>query len=435
MTWQGWPADVFERRLGEVALRAAPLLVHPHLWINRRKETVEFIDARRIRRRVSLDFTLPHSEQTTMRLANVGPAALVPLAMLEKAPLRGFSVTDENGRALPVLTRQQNGRLSAEMLSGLARAVLGASTPLPKSIEHDLSTIACSSRVDARDALSRLRAQSGGASAQRATLWSHQFFRHLAEGLVENFVLLVQLAAEPGERRIVKFEYETHLPFRRTSRGAITRFLGFGSLPFGIPTPSASHAASYHLEVGAPPGLIFESAELRNPDQSGPHIRCSGGELIHLVASPPKAEAPVYAHLSLRQAPSALLTAAAVLAGATALWLLCAAWWLPTEEGRPTAAADAVTALFLAGPGLLLALIFRPGQHLLSLALYRGTHVLIMCTALMSLVAPSLLVLDVSRGSRAAVWTTMGILSGAVTLLLVAALIWGTWVARTTRDV
>lgn len=79
-----WPVDSFGESIGSLAWKAAPLLLHPDSWVHRRKETIDFLDAGRLRRRVSVDFTLPNEDQLVLRVGGPTSQVLVPLGMLEE---------------------------------------------------------------------------------------------------------------------------------------------------------------------------------------------------------------------------------------------------------------------------------------------------------------------------------------------------------------
>lgn len=316
---------------------------------------------------------------------------------------------DESGRALPVLTRDENGRLSQEMLIAVAQGLLPQGEVLDSDIERDLIVIATCDVDEATRAYRRISQQTGGARQQRTALWSHELFAFLVEALTKNFILLVAIDAEAGQRRIIKFEYETRFERTRQTRGAIARLFGWGALPLGLPTPSASHAASYHLEVVSPPGVLIKAADLRLPEGGEVLTRSVGGERVHLFGSFRGAERS-FALLTLMQSPSAPLFTAFTVAMATAVLLICAALSLPTSVAAGP--QEAIAALFLAVPALFIATVFRPGQHELALALFRGMHVLIGYVAVVSFLAAIIVVFEVGgEAFRGCAFMTMGTLS------------------------
>ncbi|HYO00096.1 MAG TPA: hypothetical protein VEU28_10520 [Actinomycetota bacterium] len=84
-------------------------------WVKRRVETVDFLGAGSLRRRVSVDVQIPDSEF----LYGVSPR-VVFLALVEKRPLVGFDITDESGSVLPIGTRAENCFAAWSMLAAAA---------------------------------------------------------------------------------------------------------------------------------------------------------------------------------------------------------------------------------------------------------------------------------------------------------------------------
>jgi hypothetical protein len=134
-------------------LLALATLIHLHeetAWMHRRVETVELLDASHVRRRVSVDFSIPETNfiegMVRARFVNY-----LPLALLQKRPLVNFDVRDESGQSVPVLSKAENAELAYRML----RTLIGASP-----FWHHLSA-AQSARLERR--LRDLAAQSNGA--------------------------------------------------------------------------------------------------------------------------------------------------------------------------------------------------------------------------------------------------------------------------------
>jgi len=62
---QPWPGEVLEERSGEIAVGFAALLTRQAAWRHRRVETITVLSHERVRRHVSVDFTVPvaHREE------------------------------------------------------------------------------------------------------------------------------------------------------------------------------------------------------------------------------------------------------------------------------------------------------------------------------------------------------------------------------------
>src|SRR2546423_13776864 len=107
-----------ERILGFQALQ---LLGNWSAWIFRRVESISYQTASSVRRRVSVDFRL-REDLFADPIYTWGADAIqyVPLAQLKKQNLVQLDVHDEEGRALPVMTRRKNAGVAAGTLIALA---------------------------------------------------------------------------------------------------------------------------------------------------------------------------------------------------------------------------------------------------------------------------------------------------------------------------
>src|SRR4051812_39163601 len=98
----------------EEALIIAGLALDQQSWVHRRVEQIMYLDDRSVRRRISIDFTVPSGWPFD------GPLHL-PITQFVKKPLTNFSFADEHGNPLPMLTAEQNGSFSTALLRRLAR--------------------------------------------------------------------------------------------------------------------------------------------------------------------------------------------------------------------------------------------------------------------------------------------------------------------------
>lgn len=128
-------------------------------WVNRRVERVELLDAVASRRYISLDCTL--RERYALRVADGTQHFYVPLSLHEKRRVTSFSVRDENGRALPILTQARSAYLGTTTLGVAALTVWAQVTKrtwhagvIAPDVLADLDYIATQ---DWRSALARLR--------------------------------------------------------------------------------------------------------------------------------------------------------------------------------------------------------------------------------------------------------------------------------------
>src|SRR5262249_23446535 len=141
----------------------------PTLWVHRRVETMHLIDSRTIRRRVSVDLSVP---DIAPLISDTRSRVLLPITLLEKRVMTNFDARDEDMRPVPVLTTEQNGRLAAGGIK------LGAEESLGEGVEPMLlvmlTWLVAGTRRQRRGAELLIRTSDG------ALRWMAQM-RHLAQ--------------------------------------------------------------------------------------------------------------------------------------------------------------------------------------------------------------------------------------------------------------
>lgn len=322
------PSDV-ERDLGVVALR---LLSTSDRWVHRRVESISFQDSVVFQRRVSVDFSIDPELATPLTDDYGEPVYYVPLSLLRKRRLVGFSLRDESGRALPMPTRLENGAVAAALLIAAAERNVGAemseehgSTP-PDDVKDELWKIAtekdASKAVKIWEGLGRQDQGSATSRQWRERLNADQEFMALAYDFARNFLVMVPLNLEAGRRRVLKYTYEyrsnpplLRLPrwlaaFRKgwyflVGRGSATAamktgdegrrhigfkdwrriFLGWFPQPVRIDAPALFQGGSYHLEIEAPEGLqITRGVLYGGPDGKALDSVRASVQRVHLYA-------------------------------------------------------------------------------------------------------------------------------------------------------
>jgi hypothetical protein len=237
------------------ARRVAPAvaeLLRDDSWVHRNVESIEFLDESRVRRQVSIDFTLPSVE----RAVNDGRQRLVPLSVLTKGPIKALDVVDADGTSVPVLTSKENGLLAGEVLVEQARRRLDA-TP----------------RASVRTALREIATAFNPSPTrfEEILAWLDDLDRSEFDKLTgipevwvlrlwENFLFIGMVEVRPGERTIVKRSYEEEI-----------------SMPGGLGVFEAQaffRADSYHMEVVAPEDAVIADANL----QVFARVPTAGGE-------------------------------------------------------------------------------------------------------------------------------------------------------------
>ena len=180
-------------------------------WLERRVETVRFLDADTVARDVSVDFILPIVPTFLTREGKA--VTFVPLGTLLKRELVNFSLRDEEGRPMPLISARQNGPLAAATLLAGARMWVGAVKdlpgPVPLTVVEDLWAIGTSDADQAIARWSRLGISRGEEteSPWRREMLATGRFMALARDLARNFMVLTPIVVEP-RRRVIKLSYQ-----------------------------------------------------------------------------------------------------------------------------------------------------------------------------------------------------------------------------------
>lgn len=215
-------------------------MLGPPPKVHRVVESIEFLDESRVRRQVSVDVTVP----TKIHACGSGHDVYLPLQVMVKAPIKNLDVTDGQGLVVPVLTAEQNGLLSGEVLIEQARrclekepsegiktvlrAVATAREPTAHALEAILETL---DEPDLDD-FARL---DGAPSVFVDPLWN-------------GFLLVGQVRASAGDRVLIKRSYEEE--FRMSG--------GCGNFT----TEALFAGDSYHVELLAPEGTVIADSRM-----------------------------------------------------------------------------------------------------------------------------------------------------------------------------
>jgi hypothetical protein len=409
-------------------------------WMSRRKETIEFLDHERLRRSVSIDFTLPGGLEVRVPTGS-GLSVFVPLTLLEKRPLRGFSVFDEDGRALPILNRPEHGAICEAMLVQLAetalRIKLGRDVALAAPIRRLLSQIIRGVGQEAQSALGDLLDGRGMSPAwQRNTIRLDGPLRSLAADLSHQFILFVELdEATAGRRRVLKFVYEQELD---VFFDKIAQRCAIAPAQISIRAPAVGDAMTYHVEVVCPDDLEITSATLvearekdggaddaparrRERSQPPPMYRLPNarepmvGARPHLLTSNQPRGTRAYLELQLRLDPRGLLAAALTIAVFSFLVLTTGA--ILGSFGRH-AEGEVAAAVLVALPAAAAAYLTRPGEHRLVTRLVSGVRMLLLGVATLSIAAAATLAVDFCHAARLTIWWVASGLSLLIATLL-----------------
>jgi hypothetical protein len=289
---------------------------------------------------------------------------LVPLALIGKDTLRDFDISLLDGRVLPVLGRAENGSAA---LAALTSELVGPAGFQCHSIMSALAQIVFGNPADAIPLVEELLdfgTVSGVSISSPASI--SQFGARLARDLAENFLLIALVPDSDLEaRQVIKYSFHWQVRLKSSNETRLNRFLmlgGWSSVPLELELSGPDSAASYHLEVHAPPGLL--TAGLSLPAGSGSQP-VGADETLDVVA---------HAHAGYVEPPAgpALLQLVVPITGIRALTTLVLfytaavmglALGLPNAKNALLDASDGAAAILLAVPAVVVALLVRPGEN------------------------------------------------------------------------
>jgi hypothetical protein len=359
-------------------------LLEDPTWVFRRKESVELLAPSMVRHRISVDFAPPAGRDE------------LPLFLLRKATgqLTRFDLVDEDGRSLPLPTRDDNATVSAEVLVEAARRLLEArSFEMTPRLETELRFIA---RSEPDDALAIVRYRwphDDGPLPWWSRLWRRLIarfgrhaeppwqypenktilqedpsFRWLLRTLAHSCIVAVPVSAtgRPTQsRRILKCAFDEEVnDLTRQGRpllwqwlvdivGRVFLRLGWRGYQVDVLVPYAG-ARSFHLELFVPDGVQILEAGLRG----GAVARVAGPrKRVHLYV-PQAAKSRTMAAFAQTRITGHGFTGSAFVAAASVTVSIGAAWLLRHQyAGQAVGAGPSLLLLF---PGLIATYLTRP---------------------------------------------------------------------------
>ncbi|MET0143171.1 MAG: hypothetical protein ABW328_00040 [Ilumatobacteraceae bacterium] len=387
-------------------LRMVHLWLNSRTWVRRRVEHVEFIDDRTVRRRVSIDFTVPLYAPTVRMGDQV--LHMIPIALLERRSLINFDLRDEAGTAVSILSDRQNDAITAAILKGIAMTSPEmAGDELDARIDGLIDVFAFGNKSDVRGAQQRFDREPGTSGLRNDTFFSMTLAR-----LQAGWLMCLLLPHRPDLRRILKFAYDEPLAFsyeksgsrsgeeRRTSPpwwARLSSGIGLAPVRFRFITPGAESAQSYLFEVTAPPGTDIRSAAALaeapgGRSQGDPSFDVKGGVRprvnLHLEDVPTGWSAMTQVELAAqRQSWMSALTTSACIVSLLLLAIALALRRIPAtaSPSRPDVSLLVVfvslasTLVLQQVPHAMLARLLRPARFLVGLstvcALFLATRV------------------------------------------------------------
>jgi hypothetical protein len=412
-------------------------VIGPNLtWIKRHVETVTLQTLTSARRQLTIDLDLPENLADSFPWRDGERMCYLPVALLLKQPpVSNIDMLDEHKCSLPVLNRRENAEITYA-------AVM---TVIERMYNNDLATEVAPFVREAIFAVDRDTAKAHVIFAvTRITSLLPEAESHADWGWLVRFLVLLSahslnwigLSGLPGERRIVKFAFDTVFeipkPFRRRARwvdrfveavgergrfviyypdwdpgdgyphGFFTRMvkrfitvIGGSAYHIPIETPYIRNTPSYHLQVKAPEGLETRKIELLATltdaqGKSAQPVDATTPDCAHLYFSEARVTRMGDAIVSVRVGRRGLLSYAFIACAVIATML----WEFTDHSTAFTTSADkaAPAAILLLVPTLMLVFAIRPGEHLLATKLLSGVRAILAAQGLLCVVAASVLV-------------------------------------------
>jgi hypothetical protein len=386
--------------------------VNEPLWVVRHVETLEMRGVPGYgRRRLTVDLALPEERAAAVHRDGDDSLYCIPIARLSKeAPVAFIDLLDEAGHSIPLLTRDENARISSLALQAAVRRVCGMSDDedLPEQVTLGVEALDLPRPIPDYFAVIFREATTDLAS-ERSKEVPDRLFR-VTNQLVENSYLWTALKGRPGDRRVIKISYTIEIrlpsfPARRAKlitptlagvelpttaldggidvtqsvrslRARLAARIGWDSIDLLVPDPVVQDPTSYHLQVSAPAGLLVDRIEF-SPSVGDPQIDPKSfyvqGEHLYLPWARLDRAVPLSISMRVERAGFlnlSMLSAAIICA---TLWLYQASSHAIENSGDKGTSAAAV---LLVIPALLVLFATRPSdEHPLASVLLSGIRV------------------------------------------------------------
>jgi hypothetical protein len=242
--------EILEARAEPIAEAVLPLVLNGPRWRHRRVISIAPLSGTIVRRRVSVDFTVPQQFHDDLRLpvelnqTGDDDQWVVPLGWVARRPLVSFDLKDAEERSMPRMLAAQTSRITRAML--LLAATEGGLREAER--EHVNRVVDLAIAASAYDP-----PQAPGELVERArALDLGGDFTSLVELSARGFLLLAVLPGVAG-RRVVKWQTDE---FRRPLAPR------FAPLYLDLPIQGINEAASTHVEMDLPQTLQAASFRL-----------------------------------------------------------------------------------------------------------------------------------------------------------------------------
>lgn len=440
----GWPTLTPNAQL--IARAALPMILNRKRWIHRQVETLTFLDADRMARRVSVDLTVPRLRGLGVDPEGQPSVVYLPVALLNRQVMENFDMRDELGDALPCLTLVQHDAIVLSMLSALSLDAL-EQTLGSNQLENPQARAAVKvlqGMIVKRDPQARLEWETACKlqGSMESMIVANNEARTLIEDLDTQFALFVAVRAGPGDRRIVKFSMEANIDEhtdddrRSKRRERLGRVLMARPWDMLIEAPIAGRASSVHVEIPAPDELVIAKARLveRIADTDAQATDRSSSDAtrwktlksvvgptpmahLHPDMAPPRGTL-VKLEVSFALRRDGLLTAGALIALTTS-GLLAAGVVLHLAGIAPK--TDAAGAVIVALPALYAPVLATSSAHRLVRRMVGAVRAFVLGSALLSFIAAASLAAALPQEDRAWLWAALLVASLPCSAVLGAA--------------
>jgi hypothetical protein len=469
----GWTGELPVEDLRNVATVNFVLWRRGREWVNRRVETIKLLDVDTVAVRISIDFRIPTDLPGAIKLGT-GETYVLPLTVLpRRRSLAYFDVTDEGGRSLPMLTRQENARITGTILIAAAQRALAEA---PAGVELSAQLLAYLASIPTRGTHGARAFVEPVLEPENDLLYPDarvpeillvdQDFRNLLGLCASCSFVHVPLDARPGERRIIKLsllspwdptgaaEAEKNRKARWARRFRdLATWLGWRAEVRMLIMPQVGNAESFHAQISAPDRVEFTEAGMRNKEPAE-FVKEMATKAPPLPAGPPPDDPndtrgyqqfiggiakrkhiyieSSHAHrggiiwVRFRVARHGFLRAAVAVGWLTALLLFAFALRGENVLGEAQTAA----ALLLLVPALIAGFLIGPGEHAMVRHLLRGPRILTALIGGLALVATAaLLTLPAAEPSPAvpesllAIWRIEAGAAALISVLLTISLL------------
>jgi hypothetical protein len=246
-------------------------------WLDRRVETVRFVDSNTLERHVTLDINCDRVREIVTKAGWEPDKEIpLPLTLLSKGLLLDVDVRSADGAALPISTSDIDARAaqaallaclanSGEDVTAYSRAIWQTILSAVKSFPSEADRFTLQNPSQAADAVEAwelaqdLSGDPGDREVWAALLDHNEEFWSLLVNLTLGFMLMTPVKVSTGTK-IIKYRY---IERQEPSELRWWERLGFRNYtPLLVQASAVGTARREHLRLEAPDGMCLDSAYL-----------------------------------------------------------------------------------------------------------------------------------------------------------------------------